>query len=61
MSSAAILEAIRLLNVSISLAQRLGINLAKYNAMRELSEDGELTQEQIDQLASEARQAVNDL
>lgn len=55
------LEIVRILNFVVAIAQRAGINIAKYNAMRELTEDGELSDEQLQMLAEDARVAVDRL
>jgi hypothetical protein len=50
------LEIIRLLDYVVSLASRVGISVAKYQEMRNAS-GGNLTEEQVSQLAAEADEA----
>lgn len=47
------LEIIRLLDYVVNVAAKIGINFAKYNEMRDAS-GGNLTPEQVNELANEA-------
>ena len=50
------LEIIRLLDYVINLATKVGINIARYNAMRD-ENGGSLSDEQVVELATEADEA----
>lgn len=51
---------LKILDLLLSAAAKLGINLAKYNAMRELN-GGDLSDQQRQQLVDERNQAVGAL
>lgn len=55
------LEIIRLVDAAIALAISAGINIDRYNALRAQSASGKLTDEQLQELASGARQRIEDL
>lgn len=55
-----ILPLLKAADLLLNMLAKLGINLAKYNAMRELS-GGELTNEQRQQLVTERDEAINKL
>ncbi len=54
------LQIVQLVNMVLNLAANAGINLARLNAMRELN-GGSLSDEQLEQLAQEAKDAVGKL
>lgn len=51
------LEIVRLLDAIVALALRAGISIARYQELREQS-GGNLTDEQVEQLAQESEDAV---
>ena len=53
-------DIVRLLDMIVSLAMKAGISLQRYQQMKDAS-GGALTDEQVDQLVSESRQAVDDI
>jgi mevalonate kinase len=54
------IEIVRLLDAIVGLAMSAGISLARYQAMKDAS-GGTLTDEQIQELAADAKKAVDRL
>ena len=53
-------DIVRLLDMVVSLAVKAGISLTRYQSMKDAS-GGALTDEQVDELVAESRQAVEDI
>lgn len=56
-----VIEVLTILNAAMNLASEAGVNIARYNAMRELSDDGTLTLAQLKELESDAKSALSRL
>jgi hypothetical protein len=55
------LQAVQLLALALDLARSAGVNMDRFQAMRAASPTGQLTPEQLKELADEARLSVGKL
>ncbi len=53
--------AIELVEMALGLAMELGVNVARYNSMKEANGGGPLTSEQRAELAHEAQESIDRL